>query len=97
MMVFYMFVFRDSWQYWAKVSPVKKITLRGGALRVIPSGSPWDLGAGSRPEDSTYSKYWSGEILSCAPGVFVMCVSCPGIILIIFDSASFPGQFRDEI
>ena len=40
MMVFCMFVFRDSWQYSAKVSPVKKITLRGGALRVIPSGSP---------------------------------------------------------
>ena len=52
----------------ARCPPAKKITLRGEALRVIPSGSPWDLGAGSRPEDSKYSKYRSGEILSCAPG-----------------------------
>ena len=33
MIVFYMFVFTDSWQYSTKVSPAKKITLRGGALR----------------------------------------------------------------
>ena len=79
----------------ARCPPVKKITLRGEALRVIPSGSPWDLEAGSRPEVSTYSKYRPGEILSYAPGAFVKCTRCPGTISIIFGSPSFPKQFWD--
>ena len=58
-------------------------------------GVSWDQGAGSRPEDSKYSKYPSGEILSCAPGAFVMCTRCPGTISIIFISPSFPKQFWD--
>ena len=49
--------------YSASLPPAENITLRAEALRVIPSGSPWDLGAGSRPEVSTYSKWCPGKIL----------------------------------
>ena len=48
------------------------------ALRVIPSGSPWDQGAGSRPEVSKYSKWCSGKILSCAPGRLSHIFVVPG-------------------